>query len=444
MGGGGGGGGVVADLSEKMPWDLEQIKPNTFFPNASCVIFAKRAKKDSHALGDKAQCWLGKLEELEEHGRLDRKEIAVADASSDDFVSPYAEKARQGATITPRVFYFVDVEQSLTALAKDLVKVSPQRSSQEKKPWKNLQPTELIGASIEKEHIWDIHLGETVAPYVLLEPRRVVLPIRQGETLDEPKVSDATICGVKTSAMESRMRERWKIINRLWDENKTSNNRLDLADRLNYQKGLSYQLKEHASIRLFYTTSGRPTAAVIDVTQSSGNKCNEQLSTDKSGSAANIDSDIQSSITNAEPNEVRSFTALPITLADTRLYWLKCETLEEGHYLTAVINSGILEQSVQKFMSKGQFGARDLHKHLWRLPIPIYEEAKSLHFELATLGAQLSNEVPTKLAAIRAERAAKDQSTTITVARRELRSWLSSHPPAQQVEQLVTKLLQQS
>ena len=358
----------------------------------------------SRSLGNKAQLWVGKLEELEANGTCQMNEIDLADSSSDSFASPYADKARQGATIVPRVLYFVDVQESATALVKGIKKVSPQRSSQEKEPWKSLHDAELIDAPIEVEHIWDIHLGETVAPYVLLEPRRAVLPVRHGEKLVAPKERKKlaennieTICGLEPSSMEPRMRARWLETNEIWDEHKSSNNRLDLVGRLDYMGNLSAQLEGYAPIRLLYATSGRPTAAVL-----------------------------------LSPN----------SLADTKLYSVQCETLEEAHYLAVIINSDTLEQAVQKFMPKGQFGARDLHKHLWRLPIPTYDPADHHHATLAKLGSQLATEAATHLATIRTTRAANNKPTTITVARRELRQWLSTHLPAQQVENLVAKLLE--
>lgn len=302
------------------------------------------------------------------------------------------------------MLYFVDVQPSPTALAKGIVKVSPRRSSQEKEPWKSLWPADLTGASIEEEHIWDVHLGETVAPYVLMKPLKAVLPVRPGEKMANPKDRQAlakknatTICGLEPRSMEQLMRDRWEIINDLWDEHKSPNNKLDLVSNLDYMGKLSAQLEDSAPIRLLYATSGRPTAAVLL-------------------SAA--------------------------ALTDTSLYWLKCEVLDEAYYLAAIINSDNLEQAVQKFMPKGQFGARHLHKHLWRLPIPIYDPANPLHTDLATLGAQLAAEAAAQLDTLQTSRAAENKPTSIIVARRELRNWLSTHPPAQQTEKLVAQLLQ--
>lgn len=412
--------GLFSDLSTIKPWDLERIEPNTFFPIASCVVFAKRANKMPKPLANKASRWLGT-----EGGPYTHEEIQLAKIS--DFSSPYSKRARRGADIFPRVLYFVDVQESATALTPGIKKVSPQRSSQEKEPWKNLQPPKLANAPIEEEHIWDIHLGETVAPYVLLEARKAVLPVQKGNSeetarqvnlaresessteadrdnsptgkaigkLDISDVADA-IYRLDPKSIGTRMRDRWRVINELWDANKNPNNKLDLVSNLDYMGKLAAQLEDSAPIRLLYATSGRPTAAVL-------------LSAD--------------------------------SLADTSLYWVKCETLDEAYYLAAIINSDALEQAVQKFMPKGQFGARHLHKHLWRLPIPTYDPSDTDHATLAELGSQLATEAVIHLDIIRATRAANNKPTTITVARRELRQWLSTHPLAQQVEQLVVQLL---
>ena len=58
----------------------------------------------------------------------------------------------------------------------------------------------------------------------------------------------------------------------------------------------------------------------------------------------------------------------------------------EAHYLLAIINSDVLSNRVAPFMSKGQFGARDLQKQLWKLPIPPFNPANPLHAEVSEAG----------------------------------------------------------
>ena len=66
-------------------------------------------------------------------------------------------------------------------------------------------------------------------------------------------------------------------------------------------------------------------------------------------------------------------------IVESRLYWIPCKGIEEAHYLLAIINSDTLQEKVTPLMSKGQFGPRDLHKHVWMLPIPEFDLGKRLH-----------------------------------------------------------------
>ena len=65
-------------------------------------------------------------------------------------------------------------------------------------------------------------------------------------------------------------------------------------------------------------------------------------------------------------------------LMDKKLYWVTCKSLGEVHYLLAIINSWALYEAVAQLMPKGQFGARDLEKHLWKLAIPEFDPGNRL------------------------------------------------------------------
>ena len=88
-------------------------------------------------------------------------------------------------------------------------------------------------------------------------------------------------------------------------------------------------------------------------------------------------------------------------------------------------------------MAKGQFGARHLQKHLWKLPIPEFDATNSLHAEVSDAGKAAAKGTASQLATIQAER----DRVTVTIARRELRKWLRSSQQGQAVEQAVTRLL---
>ena len=53
---------LAADFGYKAAWDLEGLEPNTFFPNAASVVFARRVGEDGKEvpLAGEAERWLGK------------------------------------------------------------------------------------------------------------------------------------------------------------------------------------------------------------------------------------------------------------------------------------------------------------------------------------------------------------------------------------------------
>ena len=88
-------------------------------------------------------------------------------------------------------------------------------------------------------------------------------------------------------------------------------------------------------------------------------------------------------------------------------------------------------------MPKGQFGARDLQKHLWKLPIPEFDPDDSLHRDIAAAGEAAAVGVARELADLREQRS----RVTVTIARRELRRWLLASAEGQAVEAAVARLL---
>ena len=168
-------------------------------------------------------------------------------------------------------------------------------------------------------------------------------------------------------------------------------------ERLDYHGELSSQLiwqhkPGERPIRIAYTMSGTPTAALL-------------------------------------PDRA--------AIADCVLYWVTCADVQEAYYLLAVINSDVLFEAVESLMPKGQFGARHLHKHLWKLPIPEFDSSNRLHVEVSEAGKTAAASAAKQLEQLRQER----DRVTVTIARRELRKWLRESDEGQAVEDVVGRLL---
>lgn len=385
---------LSADFTRKAAWDLERLEPNNFFPIAACAVFARSTGQSGLAepLAEAVESWQGPA------GAENPQRIinSIVNAPIDS-ESPYAGYSRQGASIRPRRLFFVEeTENPAIIQAGQTITVNPRLSSQDKEPWRSLNLNAIARQTIESAHIFDVLHGETLVPYVTLTPLKAALPVKQSET-EIPADADG-IGGIRLGGLERRMRLRWRTISEMWDAHKAPVNKLDLLGRLNYHGSLSSQLEwiqthDVRPIRVLYTAGGTPTAAVL------------------SDDAA---------------------------LVDERLYWLACKDLDEAHYLLAIINSNALHNAAAPLMSKGLFGARDLHKHLWKLPIPEYDPANQQHIELSNIGRAAAQGAAQQLAQLRQERGDR---LTVTIARRELRKWLRESPEGATVEAGVARLL---
>ena len=385
---------LKANFSFKAAWDLERLEPNTFFPVPASVCFAQRGGLATPArpLAGPVERWLGKAGA---ENNL-RESVGITDTGAAG-ESPYEKLSRNGATIFPRVLFFVnETENSAIVQAAQTVTVNPRRGAQDKAPWKDLTLIEITSQTIERAHLFDIHLGETVAPYVTLEPLKALLPLKEGDAAIP--ADDEGPGGVKLGELERWMRERWQTISGLWETNKQPANQLNLLGQLDYLHKLSAQLERQQNsaegqIRVIYTKSGAPTAGLL------------------------LDKEL---------------------LVDHLLYWIPCRNIQEGNYLLAIINSAALLEAVRPLMSKGQFGARDLHKHLWKLPIPEFDSSQELHASIAKAGAKAAAEAGKQLEELREGWGDK---LTVAIVRRELRKWLRTSEEGKAVEAAVGRLL---
>ena len=171
---------LAVDFGHKTAWDLEGLEPNTFFPVPASVVFARRIGEnaDSTPLSGDVERWLG-----EPGDAADRQLLTAITDTSADSVSPYAKYARQGATVVPRCLFFVNEAANPAIIqAGQTATVDPRRGPQDKEPWKDLDLTSITGQTIEIQHVYDVHLGETVIPYATLDPLKAVLPFKQSDT----------------------------------------------------------------------------------------------------------------------------------------------------------------------------------------------------------------------------------------------------------------------
>ena len=383
------------DFSYKTAWDLEPLEPNDFFPVPASVAFAKNLGVDGAGvpLAGKVERWKGPA------GSDDviRESAAIADTSG-DAISPYDDYDREGASIYPRRLFFVTESENsvvMRAGAGGTVAVNPRRGRYDREPWKSLDLDAINGQTIERAHLFDVHLNETILPYLALEPLKAVLPVKRGEC--ELPTDDGGVGGIRLGGLERRMRQRWQTVSRMWEENSPRANKLNLQEQIDYYGKLSAQLRWQGEpgdrpIRIVHNANGRAMAALL-------------------------------------PDDG--------ALVDNALYWTTCRDLDEARYLLAIINSDALYGAVESLMSKGQFGARNLKKQLWKLPIPEFDAENPSHRAVSDAGKTAASGAALELQRLRQER----KRLTATIARRELRTWLRESDEGLAVENAVIELL---
>ena len=385
---------LAVDFCYKTAWDLEQLEPNDFFPMASCAVFGQRSGENVEGmpLDGMVERWVGKPNS----GSVKRVLADITDTSAAG-ESPYGNYSRQGAAIRPRRLFFVEETENTTVIqAGGTITIKPRLGASDRAPWKNLDLKAITGQTIESAHVYDVYLNESLVPYATLEPLRAVLPVKWGDS--QIPTDEHGIGGVRVGGLEWRMRERWGTISEWWEGNKSAGTKTNLLESLDHYGKLSTQLEWKAKpsnrpIRVVNSQGGQPTAALL-----------------------------------------RDDNAL----VDEALYWITCKDMREAHYLIAIINSHALYQAVEPLMSKGQFGARNLHKQLWKLPIPEFDACDLQHQIVAEAGAWAALEAQDRLSELREQYGDK---LTVKIARREMRNWLRNSRVGAVVESAVEDLL---
>ncbi len=327
--------------SARIAWDEawtmdESVQP--LFPVPSCAVFGRR-RATSKPMPDKVRAFSGDLplrdapeqvvDGLIADGKFsDRAGVPALEVAQFEGGSAYRKAFRQGATLVPRMLCFVE-RKALGRLGADpgAPLVASRRSTQEKRPWKDLPAVEN---KVEAEFLRPVLLGESILPYRVFQPFEAVVPVDdRGAVLDAKAAADRGIDG-----LHGWMRKAEK----LWKEHSETTADISLAQQFDYYGKLSSQFPL-APLRVVYAKAGTlPAACLVR--------------------------DAQAAI-------------------DHKLYWMPAASQNEAHYLAAILNSETARARIAKMQSRGQWGARDFDKVMFNLPIPRFDASNKLHGELA-------------------------------------------------------------
>lgn len=316
------------------PWDLHQIKP-AFFPQSVGVVFGRRQNTYTSPapLNQLPEVWSGKFKtktasRAEASASISRM---VGEQSPTNLSSPYAGRFSQGATVVPRFLFLVDHGDSgPLGVGAGRQAVKSRRSAFEKKPWIDLPS---LHGTVERDFIRPLYLGESILPFLCLQPFDAVIPW-DGQRLLHG--NDGRL------DLYLGLAKWWRTAESIWNRNRSSE-RLSLIERLDYHHGLVQQFSS-ADHRVVYTASGMYLAAAI--------------------------------------------VSDPTAVIEHKLYWGPAASLDEARFLTAILNSTVLTMAVRPLQGRGEHNPRDFDKYVFQLPIPVYDANDAAHQHLVALAEQ--------------------------------------------------------
>jgi hypothetical protein len=113
------------------------------------------------------------------------------------------------------------------------------------------------------------------------------------------------------------------------------------------------------------------------------------------------------------------------------LYWAPVSSEEEADYICAILNAPVTTELARPLMSYGK-DERDIHKHVWELPIPALDSNDPIHCRIADLGASLEKIVATFQI---------DEKVHFAATRRHIRDFVMATVDGQELNDLVTELI---
>lgn len=341
-------------------WDLWDVKP--LFNVPSCVLFTEQSlRHGSDKDSIPAEIWQGHLagrdmpwDKVADSFSITKAKARVIwlgkrsalstgpGAKSATRSSAYAKAFKQGATIVPRNFYFVSVDDLDGKPDQDRlyhVRTNEESALDSKAPYKEVR----LQGNVEGRFLFSTAISRHVLPFTLLQPSPVVLPLEE---------SNGSYYTMKTHEIKRKgYREfaKWmEQAERIWAEKRgAKSGRQSILQRIDYQRGLTAQSPRHRHLVLYNAAGTNVSATYCD----------------------------------------REAPDLPL-LVEHKLYWGAFHNPTEAYFVAAVLNSTTVNEIIKPFQSTGLLGERDIEKKLLDVPIPTFDSHIALHRKLSELGEE--------------------------------------------------------
>jgi len=359
--------------------DLEDVDP--LFRVPSCVIFAKKGTNkypvDGLVLEGRLPHKNAKLDEALKALNQKKEKFTQYKIGNRSFIegqefeevlklaekgkrSYYYKNFTQGATIVPRQFWFVDIPPHPSFgidPTKPKLRTSKRATDRAKKEYEDV----VIEGEVESEFLYFVATGSELAPFCTTTLPIAILPI-------EPHNGKYRII----RSEEARQRGYYGLydwlvkVENIWNKKRGEKaGSMNIYERLDYQRTLSSQ-SSSSKYRVLYNTSG--TYLVSCVIEN------------------------KTSIVKVDSSSIK----VSGVVADAKVYRYDTDDLNEALFISAMLNAPIVDSLIKPMQSRGQFGARDIHKKVLELPLPKFNPNNNQHRELVNL-ARKANEKATKI-----------------------------------------------
>jgi hypothetical protein len=404
-------GNHAARLRLQEVWDLEGVRPlfnvpasvafgekspgDTKWPLAGQVVTgelevrnASPSEAAQHLTERGAEYWLSIMGTRSYFS--EKKEKAITEGS------PYGKKFAEGATVVPRSFWFVQIQDSVglgVDASRPYVKTDARAIRTAKEQYQDVR----MEGNVESEFLYATLLSTDLVPFGHLPFRRVVLPILwKSDGYKMLTAADARKEGYLGLA------EWLDKCERIWTEKQGEKaGRMTIYQRLDRYRGLTQQRRKRYSV-VYPKSATYLCAGVIE-------------STDGLEQAGHPASKF---------------------VADHVLYYTDLDSSEEAHYISAILNAPVVDTLVKPLQSRGDFGPRDIHKKMWAFPIPSYDASNPAHKKLASLGADCTCTAATFVGGLSAKLRGGSLGRLRTMIRENLRDRIS------EIDSIVKEILQ--
>ncbi|MCL2074333.1 MAG: hypothetical protein FWH18_10450, partial [Marinilabiliaceae bacterium] len=343
-------------------WDLEKVQP--LFNIPSCTFFAEKRKENNNNkfLEIEGKQFSGripahncnyeiaktKLTETSVKWNVIKQGTETAISTKKEKYNikpnPYKQEFKNGATITPRAFYFIDFNQEMPKDFIDRViniKTSANILLDAKAPWKI-----TLKGQVESKFIFRTAISKSILPFYLYNPAWITLPITIEKDNDGLKKIKLYTSEELMNAGELKAWRWFANTETIWNTNKTEKNKnINAPDYLNWLHKLTNQ---NLNVRylVMYTASAKDANTVVfDRT------------------SLNFD-----------------------FFADSKTYLFQTDNENEAHYLSSVLNSSKPNLLMKDFQTRGLFGPRDVSKKILDVYFPKFNELNKKHLQLSNLG----------------------------------------------------------